>query len=246
MTDPLTREEVEARIADGALAPWKRRRYETFDRTMTESSPSYPCYFAVDAHEEGDLRYVFPEAPGSGASEAVGDALAAYLDGARDIAAVTSLVVLFEPPASERSAEWYKGEFWDLLEALHRSDPAPWPDAVPSDPRDPRWAFSFAGEPLFLVARAPIYERRRSRYTHHGLEVTVQPRWVFEGLGADTERGAEARRRIRKRLGDYDDLPTHPDVGAYGDPETREWQQYFLPETNAESLVRFPFSIEAE
>lgn len=246
MGDPLTRDEVEARIEDGTLAPWKRRRYETFHGTMTESSPPYPCYFAVDAHEAGDLRYVFPEAPGSGASEAVGDALAAYLDGARDLAEITSLVVLFEPPARERSAEWYKGEFWGLLEALHRADPAPWPDGVPSDPENPQWAFSYAGEPLFLVARAPIYGRRRSRYTPHGLEVTVQPRWVFDDLAADSERGEEARERIRDRLGAYDDLPTHPDVGAYGDPDTREWQQYFLPETNAESLARFPFRIEAE
>lgn len=246
MSEPLTRAEVERRIDGGDVEPWKRRRYWTFHETLVDNAPAFPCYFAVDAHEAGDLRYLFPEAPGSAASDAVADGLAAYLDDARDIADVTSLALLFEPPDRERPAEWYKAQFWDLLERLHRADPDPWPDSVPIDPEDPQWAFSFAGEPLFLVARAPIYDRRRSRFTPHGLEVTIQPRWVFDGLSADTDRGRDARETIRERLDAYDELPPHPDIGAYGDPDTREWQQYFLPETNAESLERFPFSIDPE
>lgn len=245
MSDPVTRADVERRIEGGSLASWKARRYRTFHETLVDESPAFPCYFAVDAHEAGDLRYLFPEAPGSAASEPVAEGLAEYLDAAPDIADVTSLVVLFEPPAGERPAEWYEGQFWGLLESLHALDDAPWPPSVPSDPDDPQWTFSFAGTPLFLVARAPFYERRRSRHTPHGLEVTVQPRWVFDGLGADTERGSEARRTIRDRLDAYDDVPPHPAIGAYGDDDSREWRQYFLPAADAEGPAEFPFAIEA-
>ncbi len=32
----------------------------------------------------------------------------------------------------------------------------------------------------------------------------------------------------------------HPDAGDFVDPRTREWKQYMLPETNAESVARCP------
>jgi hypothetical protein len=239
----LTRSRVERRIDEGTLAAWKADRYRTFHETLVADDPPFPCYFAVDAHERGDLRYLFPEAPGSDASGTVADGLATYLDRAPGIADVTSLVVLFEPPAGERPPEWYERQFWGLLEGLHEQDPEPWPESVPHDPSDAHWAFSFADTPLFLVARAPFYDRRRSRYTPHGLEITVQPRWVFDGLGADTERGQQAREVIRDRLGSYDEVPPHPDIGAYGDSSSREWQQYFVPPSNDESLEQFPFEV---
>lgn len=245
MSDPLTRERVERRIDEGRLAPWKERRYRTFHGELVDESPAFPCFFAVDAHEAGDLRYLFAEAPGSAAGESVADGLRAYLDRAPDIADITSLVVLFEPPEGDPTVEWYERQFWALLESLHDHDPEPWPGSVPSDPEDPEWAFSFAGTPLFLVARAPCYEARRSRHTPHGLEVTVQPRWVFDGLGADTERGREARRIIRERLEDYDGVPPHPDIGAYGDEDSREWRQYFLPRGDGDRRASFPFEVEA-
>jgi hypothetical protein len=245
MSDPLTRTTVERRIDEESLAPWKARRYRTFHETLVGSSPAFPCFFAVDAHEAGDLRYLFPESPGESASEHVAEALRAYLEAAPDIAPVTSLVVLFEPPAGRRSAEWYEERFWRLLESLHRHDEASWPSSVPVDPESSQWAFSFAGEPLFLVARAPFYDDRRSRHTPHGLEVTVQPRWVFDGLSADTDRGERVRRTIRARLESYDTVPPHPDIGPYGDDDSREWHQYFLPKVGDDRRAAFPFEVDA-
>ncbi len=95
---------------------------------------------------------------------------------------------------------------------------------------------------MFVVARTPAYERRHSRYTPHGLELTVQPRWVFDGLGGDTEAGQRARRIIREQLADYDDVPRHPDIGDYGDPDVHEWEQYVLPDSNDERFDEFPVS----
>ena len=243
MTTLRTRSEIESDLAEGSLPDWMARRYRAFDDTMTEAEVPFPCYFAVDAHMDGHLRYLFAPSEATDAGKrAFAEGLATYLEGARDIADISALAVLFEPPSDSLSQAAYFDRFWDLLDYLHRHDPAPWPDDVPGDPADPEWEFCFAGEPMFLVARAPCYEYRHSRYTPHGLEVTVQPRWVFDGLGADTEAGQRARRVIRDRLADYDDVARHPDIGDYGVPGVHEWEQYALPDTNAddERLDEFP------
>lgn len=240
-SDPRTRAEVEAALDEGRLGEWEARRYRAFDETMTDDDAPFPCFFAVDAHEAGHVRYLFaPSAATEAGERTVAEGLAAYLEEAPDVAEITSLAVFFEPPGRELSAAEYRERFWGLLSALHERDPEPWPDGVPADPADPEWEFCFAGEPMFVVARAPCYERRRSRYTPYGLELTVQPRWVFDGLGPDTEAGQEAREVIRDRLRDYDEIPPHPDIGDYGAPDVHEWEQYALPDANDERIDEFP------
>ncbi|WP_254546591.1 YqcI/YcgG family protein [Halomarina pelagica] len=227
----------------GDLAEWKATRYLDFHDTMVDTESPFPCYFAVDAHKNGDLRYLFAPDPTSDAGrEAVAEGLREYLAEVDSIGDITSLVVFFEPPDGERSAEWYESTFWDVLAYLAEHDAEPWPSSIPQDPTHPEWTFCFDGRPLFMVARAPFYDERRSRHTPHGLEITIQPRSVFEGLGAETIRGQLARKAVRSRLRAYDDVDPHPDIGDYTDPESSEWKQYFLPESNDETTDRFPLS----
>lgn len=96
---------------------------------------------------------------------------------------------------------------------------------------------------MFVVGRAPFYDRRRSRYTPYGLEITVQPRGTLDDLTVDTEAGKQARRVIRDRMTDYDDVSLHPHIGNFGDPESREWKQYLLPKHNSESIEMCPLNI---
>lgn len=243
MVTPSTRAAVESALENDDLAEWQERRYRAFHETMTDEDQPFPCYFAIDAHEEGTIRYLFaPSEASDEGKRTLADGLEAYLDESRDIGDITALAVFFEPPAEELSWETYWDRFWGLLEHLHRHDPEPWPADIPADPSDSEWEFCFAGEPMFLVARTPCYERRHSRHTPRGLEITVQPRWVFDGLGGDTEAGQHARRKIRERLEDYDDVPRHPDIGDYGAPGVHEWKQYMLPDSNepAAELDEFP------
>jgi FPC/CPF motif-containing protein YcgG len=236
-----TRADLESALDRGDLSEWKERRYRAFHRTMTDEAPPFPCYFAVDAHEDGDIRYLFAPSEATDEGKATfAEGLATYLGGARDIADLTSMAAFFEPPSEALSFEAYWNRFWGLLDYLHRHDPEPWPDEIPADPGDSEWEFCYAGEPMFVVARAPCYERRQSRHTPHGLEITVQPRWVFDGLGGDTEKGQRARSVIRDRLAAYDDVPCHPDIGEYGAPGVHEWQQYMLPDDNDERPSEFP------
>jgi uncharacterized protein len=235
-----TRSGLEAAIERDELADWKATRYRAFHETMTDDEAPYPCYFAVEAEEEGLFRYAFPGSPDDpDARERLARALEAYLAGYESIGDLTSLVVLFEPPG-DQPPEAYKRQFWDVLEWLGENDPEPWPETVPTDSDHPKWRYCFAGEPLFLVARAPFYEARRSRHTAHGLEITIQPAGVFEGLSGMSDDGQRARSTIRNRLREYDDVSRHPDSGDYSDPRRREWKQYMLPETNEESVARCP------
>ena len=230
---------LRARIADGELAEWKAERYRSFRETLTDDEAAYPCTFAVEAEEEGLFRYLFASTDRSG-HETVARGLEAYLDGYEDIGRLSSLAMFFEPPASEWGPGRYKAAFWDVLRHLNRNDPEPWPSTVPTDPEHPKWEFCFAGEPLFLVARAPFYDRRRSRHAEHGLEITVQPKSMLTDLSGLTDEGQRVRSRIRARLEAYDDVPMHPDSGDFEDPRTTEWKQYMLPETNEESVARVP------
>lgn len=232
---------LERRIERGALDPWKATRYRTFRETMADEEAPFPCYFAVEAQREGYFRYVFPESSRDDeALEALGERLAEFLDRYEEFGEYTSLVVLFRPPEADLPAEAYKRRFWDALRYLQRNDPEPWPATVPTDPGHPKWQFCFAGEPVFLVGRAPFYEARRSRHTPHGLEITVQPWGIFEGLTGLDDEGQRARTVIRERLAAYDDVSMHPDAGDFVDPRTHEWKQYMLPETNEESVARCP------
>lgn len=236
-----TKADLTAAIERGEVADWKARRYETFHETMTDDEAPYPCYFAVDAEREGLFRYTFPGVPDASDTRArLASVLEAYLASYESIGPVTSLVALFEPPARGQAAETYKRQFWDVLRDLGERDPEPWPRTVPTDPEHPKWRYCFAGEPVFLVARAPFYERRRSRHTPHGLEITIQPAGIFDGLSGMDEEGQRARSTIRDRLREYDAVSRHPDSGDYADPRRREWKQYMLPETNTESVSRCP------
>ena len=207
----------------------------------------YPCHFAVNAERNDSARYIFAEdARDRDALLKVREGLRQYLERYRSIADRTTLVIFFKPAAGDQSEQEYRDQFWRVLEFLNERDPEPWPSDVPEDPNDPEWEFCFSGEPMFIVGRAPFYTDRKSRYTPHGLEMTIQPRRTLDDISGDTIEGQHARSVIRDRLTDYDDIAPHPDIGDYGDPDTREWKQYLLPTSNGENLREFPFEIDTE
>jgi FPC/CPF motif-containing protein YcgG len=237
--------ELQDAIEAGELSAWKKQRYLAFRKTMRETR--YPCHFAVRAERTDSARYLFAgDARDRDALFKVREGLRQYLERYRSIAERTTLVIFFEPTAEDQSEREYRTQFWRVLEFLNRRDPEPWPGDVPEDPNDPEWEFCFCGEPMFIVGRAPFYTDRKSRYTPHGLEITIQPRRTLDDIGGDTTEGQRARSLIRTRLEEYDDTAPHPDIGDYGDLDTREWKQYLLPTSNEESLSEFPFEIETE
>ena len=243
-TEPLfDRSELQDAIETGELIAWKKKRYIEFRETMR--STRYPCHFAINAERNDSARYLFAgDARDRDALRKVREGLRQYLERYQSIAERTTLVMFFKPPTEDQSEQEYRDQFWRVLKFLNERDPEPWPSDVPLDPNDPEWEFCFSGEPMFIVGRAPFYTDRKSRHTLYGLEITIQPRRVLDDISGNTMEGQRARSAIRDRLKDYDDIAPHPDIGDYGDPNTREWKQYLLPTSNKESLTEFPFEIQ--
>ena len=226
---------IAERVDSGRAPDWVAAHWRTFrDGLLGERNGTpLPCFFGAESVRNGEPLYtVVPSTSDRDALLGLGRVLVDYLDGYRDHGDRASLVAFFPPPDRPRSEAEYHGTLWHVLQFLHVHDPEPWPADTPTDPDDPCWEFCFGGEPIFPTCRAPFYEERKSRYSPVGLEVTFQPRALFEELDAtaDTEFGQQAREIIQDRLEGYDGVCPHADLGDWSVEGDREWRQYMLSE----------------
>jgi FPC/CPF motif-containing protein YcgG/quercetin dioxygenase-like cupin family protein len=223
---------------------WQSLAATLFRERMLDSATPYPCIFGVDAIRKGKLRFAFvPTGPAR--VGALADALEEFGGVAESLGNRTSLVCFFEYDPALVTIEDFRDHFWTLLQRLHDVDATDWPADVHSDPENPTWEFCFKGTPYFVVASTPAHRQRRSRYFEY-FAITFQPRFVFDGLGAATPQGRNAQRIIRKRLGQYDSVALTPHLGNFGEPDNREWVQYFLDDDNTPlpSTARCPLHIQ--
>jgi FPC/CPF motif-containing protein YcgG len=221
----LRREEV---IRSFPPQSWQRTVFSELGAAFESTVRPYPCIFGAAGYRADSLRFLFLERI---TPRALGPVLRTYLAQAREHGCHASLVI-FEHPEEVRPMETYRKRFWRLLRGLARIDAHPWPTDIPRNLDDPGWEFCFSGEPVFVVCNTPAHVRRQSRRSS-GFMITMQPRWVFEGI-TDKERSARAAfAAVRRRLAEYDMLEPSPSLGRYGDPETREYAQYFIADENS-------------
>lgn len=225
----------------GDFPDWGRPCLEELVSTLLSAERPFPCTFAVAAAKKNTLRFGFiSDLDDESAWQPLIDILGGYLDEYQSISKDTSLAVLFPPDKQPRTLEEYNKKFWSVLQYLHDNDPDRWPHDVPADPEDSMWEFAFGDTSIFVVCNTPAHTTRHSRHSS-GFLMTFQPRWVFEGLEADSGRGTAARRVIRKRLRAFDDMEPSQYLGDYGEQDNREWRQYFLPDDNETELPACPF-----
>ena len=225
----------------GSVPEWGPACLDDMVGTLLSVDSPFPCTFAVAAAKKRSLRFGFvDDLDDEDTWEPLVKIVSGYLDVYRMLSQDTSLVVFFRPDQEPRAITDYHKKFWSVLQFLHDRDPARWPAAIPGDPEHPLWEFSFGGTPIFVVCNTPSHELRRSRNSP-GFVITFQPRWVFQGLDAGTPRGDAARRVIRKRLRAFDGMAPSEELGNYGDPDNREWRQYFLPDRNTDDAFGCPF-----
>ncbi|MFI0421226.1 YqcI/YcgG family protein [Spongiactinospora sp. 9N601] len=233
-----------AELTIGEIPKWGAPVAEEFLKSILSDTEPFPCIFGVGAARKRTLRIGYVD--GTDRQDdwsALPDLLRRYLEVYRGLGKDTSLVVFFRPEAEPLPLAAYRERFWAVLSYLAAKDAQPWPEDVPTDPDDPMWEFSFGGVPIFVVCNTPAHDRRRSRHADQFM-ITFQPRWVFEGLEADTPRGATSRRTIRRRLRAYDTVEPSPHLGVYGHDDNREWRQYFLEDDNHDNTAsgeRCPF-----
>jgi FPC/CPF motif-containing protein YcgG len=214
---------------------WQRIVFNEFASTLTSEARPFPCVFGVNGFRTNQLRFAFPD-PLDAARLA--PTLEAYVAEARSYGPNTSLVV-FGRPGAVASIDSYRTRFWSLLNGLASIDGTPWPEHIPKELDHPDWEFCFAGEPLFVVCNTPAHVLRQSRRSSSFM-LTFQPRWVFDRILGSPKAAGTAFEKVRSRLHPYDLLEPSPVLGRYGEQANREFQQYFLEETNEKP--KCPFS----
>lgn len=225
MTGYLTNDDVVGNFPEPS---WQRVVFSEFESTLTSKSRPFPCVFGVTGLKSGQVRYAFPDPL---TPETLAPILRDYLENARSFGKMTSLVV-FGRPGPVMGMEDYRDRFWSLLAGLETLDESPRPSEICPEMDSASWEFCFHGEPIFVVCNSPAHVLRQSRRSTSFM-ITLQPRWVFEGL-TDSDDPAILRslRMVRDRLEKFDAIETSPFLGAYGEPDNREFQQYFIDDTN--------------
>jgi hypothetical protein len=244
-------ETLVSRVESGDAPDWVADHWRTFrDGLLGERNGSpFPCFFGAESVRDGEPLYTaVPSMTDKDALLGLGATLLEYLETYQDHSERASLVTFFKPPEESLSEAQYHQQLWHILQFLHVHDPEPWPEAIPTEPDDRHWEFCFAGEPIFPTCRAPFYERRKSRYCPIGLEITFQPRELFDSLGvtADTDAGEQARDIIQGRLEEYDGVCPHADLGDWGVEGDREWPQYMLSEEDEQAPDSCPITVTRE
>lgn len=222
------------------MPEWLVDEFETFSTIVAD--PTFPCYFGMTAFKRNELRYSYVE---SKDWSNLPSTLLEFLQLIKHQPLVRrGLFVFVEPETEERSLSYYRDYFWNLLQFLHEKDKHPWPRQIPVNPDHHLWEFSFGGEPIFAFGNAPAYKKRKTRHLGRSLVIGFQPRIIFEGLEGNRPNGAYSRQTVRERTEKWDGLPKHPNINHYGDPDHREWKQYFIGDDSKPIVGSCPFHVK--
>jgi len=233
----LTKEEMTNEMI---VPKWVVQEYKNFREVVTNKT--FPCYFGMSAEKKGELRYSYISHDNWNHLPDTLKEFNALFDPEKPLVR-HGLFLFVEPEIEEKTIPYYREYFWDILQFLHMKDDQPWPKDYPTDPDHHLWAFSFAEEPYFVFGNAPAYKQRKTRDLGNSLILGFQPRRIFEGLEGTSKGGIMSREKVRERVEKWDQLPTHPNISHYGDPDHREWKQYFIGDDVKPMEGKCPFSM---
>lgn len=231
----LTKEDFAKRTD---LPDWLLKEYQTFHKTVTDKT--FPCYFGMGAELKGELRYGYiTQSDWTNLPVTLKSFLALFDNPAHKR---HGLFVFVEPFVTEGSLEEYRKQFWEIMQHLHGVDEIEWPADSPRDPAHYLWDFHFHGEPMFVFGNTPAYKQRKTRDLGNAMVLGFQPRRIFEGLKGTEKGGVMSREKVRERVEVWDQLPKHPDISHFGDPEHNEWKQFFIGDDVEPIQGKCPFS----
>ena len=136
--------------------------------------------------------------------------------------ALHTFVAVFSGPR-DTDERRFEAMLWAQLQRLHELDAArgePWAGDVSADPDDPRFSFSLAGHPFFVIGLHPGASRRARRFDWPAMVFNSHRQ--FERLRADGRYGkmqAAIRQRDTALQGGI-----NPNLADYGDAS--EARQY--------------------
>ncbi|MCL6571082.1 MAG: YqcI/YcgG family protein [Bacillus sp. (in: Bacteria)] len=226
------------------LERWKKDAFEKFGEILADDQKLFPCIPATLGQKLNRFHYGFVSCP---YEESSAKQLACLLEDYSKCYRVTehysSLIIFYELSleiSKNRSVEHYQQLFWGQLNQISELDHVEWPSHIPTDPYDPLWEFCFHGEQYFIYCATPSHKNRMSRYFPYFM-LAITPRFVLESFHSAPSHAEKIKRKIRKRLADYDSILVHPDLNIYGQKDNFEWKQYFLPDDDTTPL-KCPFN----
>lgn len=195
---------------------WLIKQYEYWNETVGDKK--FPCHFGTQTENNGSLRYSYIE---NDNYTLLPEVLREFLDLSKNNPRRRHALVLFIEPEKNKDLKFYNEKFW--------------PDSWANDPENLNWEFIFDREPMFVSANMPAYKNRKTRNLADCQILIFQLRRIFNGISKETKSGSKAISMIREKVEIIEGMPTHPDLGGYGN--TNEWKQYVIFDDN----ILFPF-----
>ena len=186
-------------------------------------NPAFPCLGAKAAHNSGSYQIcVYQDLVDPRSSKLLARDLEVFQESdMRKGNEYATFAAIFREPG-EVTEEEFEDLLWSQLQQLHEIDMKRhrWDSAVSSDPRDPHFSFSFAGEALYVIGMHAHSSRLARRFPWPA--IIFNPHAQFERLRHDG-KWQQMRAAIRKR-----DLAlqgsTNPMLSDFG--ESSEARQY--------------------
>jgi uncharacterized protein len=149
-------------------------------------APEFPCLGAKAAfNDETYALAVYPELGSDESTAGLSHDLVEFheyqckLD--RENRYATFIAIFREPMAIDEAQ--FEELLWRQLRQLHRADICDWDRNVSTDPSDPQFSFSFAGQAFYVVGMHPNSSRVARRFPWPTL--VFNPHEQFERLRAD-------------------------------------------------------------
>ncbi|MGE6259709.1 YqcI/YcgG family protein [Heyndrickxia sporothermodurans] len=218
-------------VFNASLDSWQEKALTTFKQVITDKKKKFPCIPAYQGYLLNQFRFGFINDPRNNESIAqMAVLLKKYGEICRDLGNYSALILFFETPNDIKesySVLDFEQLFWQIMNQLSLLDEEEWPEQISPDPSHHTWEFCFNKERYFFYCATPAHKERNSRYFPY-LMLAITPRCVLDRFNHSPEKALKMKRHIRKRLMDYDTIPPHSDLKAYGEKDNQEWKQYFL------------------
>ena len=160
-------------------------------------NPAFPCLGAKAAYNSGSYQIrVYQDLADPRSSKLLACDLEVFQksDMRRTNEFATFAAIFREP--GDVTEEEFENLLWSQLQQLHGIDGKRWDSSVSSDPRDPHFSFSFAGEALYVIGLHAQSSRLSRRFPWPTL--IFNPHAQFERLRHDG-KWQHMRATIRKR-----------------------------------------------
>jgi len=206
---------IPSRVALGSLAPLPiADAHRAFREFVLQED--FPCVGARAAFNTGSYALAAYDELGSSAATAAlaQDLLEFTQSEIRQTSEYATFAAIFRGPLGADEKE-FERTFWSQLESLNQSDAKKfgWDPHVRSDPTDPQFSFSFAGQALYVIGLHPQSSRLARRFRWPAM--VFNPHEQFERLRADgkwkrmqqtiRERDVQLQGSVNPMLSDFGD-----------------------------------------